>query len=121
MTKFIAALVIALLASSCATRRTDYSLMWDSQSAVLYIYSPDGSPMPIAGDQLLTVPGYLFSHGAIHLHPGEQPIGYSCPRTDGIILNDVIPYVRHNFQAGHVYELHCKDGSPLISERPDGA
>ena len=119
--RLIAALGIALALSSCATAPNDYSLQWESQSAVLYVYSPDGSQVPAFGEQLLTIPGYLFSGGAIFMHPGEQLLGYSCPRTDDIIIHDAVPFVRFTFQAGHVYELRCKDGTPVISERPDGA
>ena len=121
MPKFIAAVILILLLCGCATKRSDYSLNWESQSAVLYVYAPDGSEIPAFGTQLVTIPGYLFSQGAIHMHPGEHRIGYYCPRSDGIVIFDAIPFVYFTFKAGRTYELRCKGGEPVVSERADGA
>jgi hypothetical protein len=119
--KLIAPVGIVLALGACATTTNDYDLGWDSTSAVLHVYSPEGDPVPAFGGQLLSVPGYQFSQGAVHMHPGEHVIGYWCPRKDGIEIVDAIPYVRFSFEAGHVYELRCKDGEPVIYRRSGGA
>ena len=121
MGRILALLVVAIALSACATAKSDYALMWDSQSAQLYVFAPDGSQVPALGKQLVSVPGYIFSQGAIGMHPGEAIIGYYCPQPDGMIVLDAMPSVRYTFEAGHVYELRCKDGAPVITERRKGA
>ena len=122
MIRLLAAIAFPLAICSCATGQvSDYSLQWDSQSATLYVFSADGAQIPALGDATLAVPGYLIAHGAIHMHPGDQTLSYACPRSDDIVITDGAPSVHYNFQAGHVYELRCRDGVPVIVEREHGA
>jgi len=117
MTKMIVGVIATAMLASCATPRDDYALQWEDQSSRLYVYSPDGSLVSAVGAQLISVPGYVFSQGAIVMHPGETTIGYNCPSPDGLVVLDAMPEVRHVFEAGRSYELRCKDGAPVISER----
>ena len=55
------------------------------------------------------------------MHPGKQSVGYNCPQPDGTVIIDNMPTIQFTFKAGHSYELHCKNGSPVISERTQGA
>jgi hypothetical protein len=125
MIRSLSSLIGLLLLCSCATPENSYTrdiaLEWESSSAKLYVYSPNGSQLPSFGKETLTLPGYLFSGGAVILHPGEQGIGFGCPQPNATVIPDIVPTVKFNFEAGHSYELRCKDGRPVISDRRSGA
>jgi hypothetical protein len=117
MVKFAAALVISSTVFGCATVQDDYALQWSDQSAVLYVHAPNGETIPAFGSQILSVPGYMFSQGAINMHPGKAVIGYDCPQPGGLLILDGMPSVTYVFGAGHTYDLRCNDGVPVVTQR----
>ena len=117
MIKSLVIVGIAATLCACATTRDDYALQWDDQSAELYVHAPDGEQIPAFGAQLLSLPGYMFSQGAINMNPGKAMIGYNCPRPDGLVILDAIPHVSYVFEAGQVYDLRCNKGVPVVTQR----
>ena len=116
-------LLLILLLCSCSTYKLgqgDHWLQWEANGATLYVYGSDGQ-LAAYGEELLNLPGYYFADGGVRFHPGKRSIGFYCKPLEGQLeLMDSLPHVVYNFEAGKSYELRCKDGYPVVTQREPG-
>jgi hypothetical protein len=117
MTTRIAILLASSLLAGCATH-SPYSLEWQDQSADLYVIRPNGEPATFGAGGGVMLPGYLIAGEMIRMHPGSHTVGVAaCPRPDGLEITDSRQFVTFRFEAGRSYELRCKDGAPVVTDR----
>ena len=124
MLRLATLLLLLTFLPACSTNRLgqgDHWLQWEENGATLYVYGKDGQ-LAAYGQELLNLPGYFFSDGGVRFHPGKRRVGYGCgPLPGGVMLMDSLPSLEYDFKAGESYELHCKDGLPVITQRRPGA
>ena len=117
--RLLICLSVALLSSCAATQEVgDIPLDWESRSARLMVFEPNGDRSVPFGGEYFSVPGYVFTEGSIALHPGKTRIHYGCPLSaTSIHVTHYVPSIEFTFEAGKAYELRCIGEDPVITVR----
>ena len=114
--------IAGLSIAGCASRGAlpgQFPLFSDARHAHVNLLDELGRErVPFEGQVLFMVPDHSFSSDGIGVVPGMRRLWLHCPPgEDGVAVNDLIPAIDFDFEAGKHYDLRCVDGLPRITER----